>query len=71
MLTAIYFIGYIIMLGIAICIIKFQAKEDVTVGLFITMLFVAGLSWFGILISGLLYLCEVISAMDIMNKKLF
>lgn len=59
------------MLGVAIWMIKIQAKEDVTVGLFITTLFVAGLSWFGILMSGLLYLCEVISTMDIMNKKLF
>jgi hypothetical protein len=32
------------MLGITIWMIKIQAKEDVTIGLFILFLFVAGLS---------------------------
>ena len=68
----IYLIGYIIMLGITTWMIKIQAKEDITVGIFILLLFVSGLSWFGILISLLLLIVQIIiNSTDIFNKKIF
>lgn len=70
MYAIIYLIGYVLML----CLGVYLLKKDigyVTVGYFVLCLFIAILSWVGIVIGLTLYLAEILNDLDFWNKKLF